>query len=77
MIEVLQFWFSGFWIWLGGLIVASMILKAILIAWTAVFRCVSVSLRGWPPEHLDADGDFHTADKENDKQSCTSQQTKS
>lgn len=22
------------------------------------YRCIMVTARGWPPEHLDADGDF-------------------
>lgn len=27
------------------------------------FRYVRVALRGWPPAHLDADGDFKSSEK--------------
>lgn len=34
------------------------ILAAICFMWNRLFRHLNVRSAGWPPEHLDADGDF-------------------
>ena len=44
--------------WMGLFFVCNLIVRA--------FRIVMVTLRGWPPAHLDADGDWRPAgDKSN------------
>jgi len=62
MIEFFKFACSGFWIFCGVFSLLSMILyfgvNGICRIWIRLMRFLSVSLRGWPPSHLDADGDW-------------------
>ena len=62
MIEVLKYTLSGFWIFCGSYCLIAMVLffivNGILKLLSRFFRMIMVSLRGWPPGHLDADGDF-------------------
>jgi hypothetical protein len=58
MVDILHFIFSSFWVFIGFWILVS-------IPFTFVFKIIHVIIRrsniknkGWPPEHLDADGDF-------------------
>lgn len=39
------------------------LLNVALCAWTRALRAIKVCARGWPPEHLDADGDWKPAPK--------------
>ena len=48
-------------LWLFWGIVPIATVAASLI--TRLYRAVMVSARGWPPEHLDADGDWRPADE--------------
>lgn len=41
--------------------VSHMVLKSTLHLFARFFRVVKVLIRGWPPEHLDADGDWKEA----------------
>lgn len=34
------------------------IIRMVLTAWARLIRYLSIRRAGWPPEHLDADGDF-------------------
>ncbi len=34
--------------------------------WSRATRTIMVCLRGWPPEHLDAYGDFRPVDEDDD-----------
>lgn len=46
---------------LGLFFVAMLIgcfLRVCLLALTRGYRCIMVSIHGWPPPHLDADGDW-------------------
>lgn len=55
---------SGFWVFVGTFLILSLTLKlgAALIfkCWNRLLRTVKVALRGWPPAHIDADGDAIT-----------------
>ena len=35
---------------------------------TKFIRMVNIIMRGWPPSHLDADGDFQTIEEEDDEE---------
>jgi len=60
--DILNVAFSGFWSWLGIFLLISMILslvfKFIIRIWTRFMRMLMVRKHGWPPSHLDADGDW-------------------
>lgn len=60
--EVLEWCGRHWFIAIVGLLCASQVLTAILrtalVALTRTYRLVMVSARGWPPQHLDADGDW-------------------
>lgn len=51
---------SEFWRWadyspfLSFLLICSMYYSI-----KSIIRCVNILIRGWPPDHLDADGDYH------------------
>lgn len=40
--------------------------RLVAILTSRVFRMVMVACRGWPPSHLDADGDWKPKDEEDD-----------
>jgi hypothetical protein len=41
-----------------------------------VIRSINIIFRGWPPEHLDADGDFYTPeDNDSDEETSSTQAT--
>ena len=40
------------------------LLHSIGFCWNRLMRTIKVLKSGWPPPHLDADGDFQGADKE-------------
>lgn len=65
IIDFFEFACSGFWTFIGVLILSSTFLyfgvNGILRFFIRFFRLLIVSFRGWPPSHLDADGDFHTS----------------
>ena len=60
----LKFIFSGFWIFVGSVIILSMILHTLLLFWNRFLRSVNIRKHGWPPAHCDADGDFLKSEKE-------------
>lgn len=55
---------SGFWVFVGTYMILLVTLKiaAALIfkCWNRLLRTIKVALRGWPPAHIDADGDAIT-----------------
>lgn len=62
MIEVLKYACSDFWTFCGVAILlnglAFFVVNGIVRIWTRLMRCLMVHKHGWPPAHLDADGDF-------------------
>lgn len=57
-----EFACSGFWTFIGVFTLIYLflyfIVNGFLKLFSRFFRVVLVSLRGWPPSHLDADGDL-------------------
>ena len=66
MMEFLEFTFKSFWHFVGVAILlngaAYFIINGLLKSWSRLLRCVMVSKHGWPPSHLDADGDWNDAE---------------
>lgn len=63
MMEILKYSLSGFWIFIGTYLLASLflyfIVNGITKIWSRLMRCIMVSIHGWPKNpNLDADGDF-------------------
>lgn len=61
MIEILEFVLSGFWKFVGCMLLFScaayFLVNGLLKAWSRFMRMIMVSKHGWPPSHLDANGD--------------------
>jgi hypothetical protein len=55
MIEVA---FSGFWPFVGVVILLAMLINLVFMLWNRLMRHLSIRKHGWPPPHCDADGDF-------------------
>jgi len=58
MIEILEFIFSGFWIWLGTFILVSLLFITLFKFYNRYLRHRNILKHGYPPPHCDADGDF-------------------
>jgi len=62
MLEILKYTTSGFWIFVGSYSLIALVLyfgiNGIIKLFSRFFRMVMVLFRGWPPSHLDADGDW-------------------
>lgn len=59
--------FSGFWYFLGMIIILGMIGNGIAYIINRIIRGFNIRKHGWPPSHLDADGDWRPL-KEKDQQ---------
>jgi len=68
MLELLKYTLSGFWIFCGSYILIAMVLyfvvNGLIKICSRFVRMVMVSIKGWPPNHLDADGDFNKSDSD-------------
>jgi len=62
MLEILKFACSGFFTFIGTWMLISIILyfvvNGIIKISSRFLRLLMILFRGWPPEHLDADGDW-------------------
>lgn len=62
MLELLKFACSGFWTFCGVALLLNgffyFMVNMILRVWSRFMRYLMVSKHGWPPSHLDADGDW-------------------
>ena len=60
--QLIEIAFSRFWksagVFLSLYTVLYMVTNGILLMWTRFLRMLMVRKHGWPPEHLDADGDW-------------------
>jgi hypothetical protein len=65
--KLIEIAFSGFWHFIGAMIILTLILKSILIAITSFTRMAMIRKHGWPPAHLDADGDLVNKSTEDSK----------
>jgi hypothetical protein len=62
MLEFFKFACSGFWVFCGVTIIlngaAYFFVNMVVRIWIRYMRYLSVKSKGWPPAHLDADGDW-------------------
>ena len=62
MLEFFKFACSGFWVFCGVLIILNticyFIVNGIVRICSRFMRFLMVRKQGWPPAHLDADGDW-------------------
>ncbi len=80
MLEILKYVLSSFWIFSGfcilflivGYVVLDSFLKMYSFSLNLIFRIYNrflrffiIMFRGWPPIHLDADGDIKVEEKQN------------
>jgi hypothetical protein len=54
---------SALWLIWGAVYLAVLAIAMPIKLCSRILRAVMVSARGWPPEHLDADGDFRPEDE--------------
>lgn len=40
------------------ILLAWFLMWSVTVCWIRLFRVIQISKHGWPPEHLDADGDW-------------------
>jgi hypothetical protein len=59
-------WWMFFWLCTWALIVAWRIFATCACFANRVLRSINVALRGWPPVHLDADGDWKPTPADDD-----------
>ncbi len=57
MVEFIRFMFSGFFIFVGHLIMLCLILHFLLLCWNRFWRHWNIRKHGYPPKYCDADGD--------------------
>ena len=61
--EILELATSGFWKFIGSFILFNTALYYVVNwltkSWGRFLRMLMVRKHGWPPDHLDADGDFN------------------
>lgn len=70
MTEFLELTFRSFWHFVGMTILlnglAYFIINCIIKIYGRTMRCLMVRKHGWPPSHLDADGDWKPEPKINE-----------
>lgn len=57
-LEILRLIFSSFWTFAGSWLFFTVTVRTLFLCWNRFLRHLSVRSRGWPPSHLDADGDW-------------------
>ena len=69
--EVVKIVLSGPFPFIGFLVVFAIslhyLVNLIQLAWSRFMRMIMVSKQGWPPSHLDADGDWPESVKGEDE----------
>ena len=58
MIHLLEFIFASSWHFLGVCFIGAFLVKCLVVIWSRFMRMLMVRKHGWPPPHLDADGDW-------------------
>jgi hypothetical protein len=61
---LVRFIFSNFWVWLGAALLLALPFETIVKIVRLLVRRANIEKQGWPPAHLDADGDFKNQEKE-------------
>ena len=67
MIDFLTFMFSGFWYFVGCMMLLGMVARTICFVWGRFWRHLSIMKHGYPPPHCDADGEFPEKEDDEDK----------
>lgn len=57
MKEIIELALSGFWKFIGFATILYIVCYYSFLIINRFFRVINVMIKGWPPEHLDADGD--------------------
>jgi hypothetical protein len=57
-LELYTYIFSGFWVFLGSILILTMVFHFIFSMWNRFWRHWNIRKHGYPPIHCDADGDF-------------------
>ena len=58
-----EHWWLAFWLAFWMLVFTYSILMGLLFSLRRIMRAAVVLIRGWPPAHLDADGDWKAKEK--------------
>lgn len=58
MKDLLEIALSGFWSFVGAYMLATLPIHYTFKCWNRWLRSRNIKHHGWPPPHLDADGDF-------------------
>ena len=70
--KIIEIAFSGFWPFIGMMILlngaAFFTVNGLIRIWIRFMRMIMVLKRGWPPNHLDADGDWKPEREDDDTQ---------
>jgi len=65
--KIIEIAFIGFWQFVGMMIFLNLIayftVNALVKMWSRFMRMLMVRKHGWPPNHLDADGDWNQESK--------------
>jgi hypothetical protein len=56
--DIVRFIFSSFWVWLGSVIIIYIPFNSVVFIVRAMVRGWMVKKQGWPPAHLDANGEW-------------------
>lgn len=66
--KLIEITFDNFWSFLGMMILIngtiSIIIAGLVKSWSRFMRMLMIRKHGWPPNHLDADGDWRPLTKE-------------
>lgn len=57
MKEIIELALSGFWKFIGFTTILYIVCHFTFLIMNRFFRIINVMIKGWPPAHLDADGD--------------------
>ena len=63
--EIIKYSTSGFWVFIGCYSLITIVLYYIFRIFNRILRVITTSINGWPPEHLDSDGDFKSKEDGN------------
>lgn len=65
-LDILKFIFSSPFVWIGFMFMGVSFGGIVFQCWNRFLRHLNIRSKGWPPSHLDADGDFPVAEEEDD-----------
>jgi hypothetical protein len=62
----LEFMFSGFWVFVGMMMLIALMIKGVYALWCRLLRVFTMHKHGYPPPHCDGDGDFTKVEDDED-----------